>query len=32
VLPIAGGLVFSALIGIWYTSARWFFDLIGWGL
>jgi hypothetical protein len=31
VLPIAGGLLFSALLGIWYTSALWFFDLAGWG-
>jgi Family of unknown function (DUF6529) len=30
VLPIAGGVVFAALIGIWYTSAIWFFDLAGW--
>ncbi len=32
VLPIAGGLLFAALIGIWYTSALWFFDLAGWTL
>jgi hypothetical protein len=32
VLPIAGGVTFAALIGIWYTSALWFFDLAGWKL
>jgi hypothetical protein len=32
VLPIAGGLLFAALLGIWYTSALWFFDLAGWKL
>jgi hypothetical protein len=32
VLPVAGGLTFAALIGIWYTSAVWFFDLAGWKL
>jgi hypothetical protein len=30
VLPVAGGIVFATLIGIWYTSALWFFDLVGW--
>jgi hypothetical protein len=29
VLPSAGGLTFAVLIGIWYTSAYWFFDLVG---
>jgi hypothetical protein len=28
-LPIAGGLVFSAVIGIWLTSSLWFFDNFG---
>lgn len=32
VLPVAGGLLFALLLGIWYTSALWFFDLAGWGL
>jgi hypothetical protein len=30
-LPIAGGLVFAVLIGVWYTSAFWFFDQVGLG-
>jgi hypothetical protein len=29
VLPTAGGLVFTALVGVWYTSAYWFFDFVG---
>ena len=29
VLPIAGGLLFAVLIGVWYTSAVWFFRLVG---
>ena len=29
VLPVAGGLVFVVLIGVWYTSALWFFQLVG---
>ena len=29
VLPIAGGLLFAVLIGVWYTSAVWFFRLAG---
>ena len=24
-LPVAGGLVFSLLVGLWLTSALWFF-------
>ena len=28
-LPIAGGLVFPLLVGVWYTSAVWFFRLVG---
>ena len=31
-LPVAGGLVFTALVGVWYTSAVWFFRLVGVGL
>ena len=29
-LPVAGGLTFSALIGVWLTSALWFIDTNGW--
>jgi hypothetical protein len=29
VVPLAGGLTFSAVIGIWLTSSLWFFDNIG---
>lgn len=29
VLPIAGGLLFSVLIAVWYTSALWFFREVG---
>ena len=32
VLPTAGGLLFAVLIGVWYTSALWFFRLVGVGL
>jgi hypothetical protein len=28
-LPVAGGLVFTALIGLWLTSAFWFFSTVG---
>lgn len=31
-LPIAGGLLFAVLIGVWYTSAVWFFRLVGLGV
>ena len=31
-LPVAGGLVFAVLIGVWYTSAVWFFQLAGVGI
>jgi hypothetical protein len=31
VLPIAGGLLFAVLVGVWWTSARWFFDQVGVG-
>jgi len=31
-LPVAGGLVFAVLIGVWYTSAVWFFRLVGVGI
>ena len=29
VLPVAGAVVFLALIGIWFTSAYWFFSTFG---
>jgi Family of unknown function (DUF6529) len=29
VLPTAGGLLFAALVAVWYTSALWFFRLAG---
>jgi hypothetical protein len=29
VLPTAGGLLFSVLVAVWYTSAVWFFDQAG---
>jgi hypothetical protein len=29
VLPLAGGLVFTALVGLWLTSALWFFTTVG---
>ena len=32
VLPVAGGLLFAALVGVWYTSALWFFRLVGVGI
>ena len=32
VLPTAGGLLFATLIAVWYTSAVWFFRLVGIGL
>jgi hypothetical protein len=28
-LPVVGGLVFSLLVGLWLTSALWFFDKSG---
>jgi Family of unknown function (DUF6529) len=28
-LPVIGGLVFSALVGLWLTSALWFFTTVG---
>jgi hypothetical protein len=31
VLPTAGGLLFSMLAAVWYTSAVWFFHLVGIG-
>jgi hypothetical protein len=31
-LPLAGGLLFTVLLGAWYTSALWFFREIGVGL
>jgi hypothetical protein len=30
-LPIAGALLFTVLIVVWWTSARWFFDQVGIG-
>lgn len=32
VLPVAGGTLFTILIAAWYTSALWFFSLVGEGL
>jgi hypothetical protein len=32
VLPTAGSLLFATLIGVWYTSALWLFQLVGVGL
>lgn len=32
VLPTAGGILFTTLVGAWYTSALWFFRLVGVGL
>jgi Family of unknown function (DUF6529) len=32
VLPTAGGLLFATLIVVWYTSALWFFQLVGEGI
>ncbi|MGH3033047.1 MAG: DUF6529 family protein [Gaiellaceae bacterium] len=32
VLPTAGGLLFGVLIALWYTSALWFFRLVGLGI
>jgi hypothetical protein len=32
VLPTAGGLLFAALLGVWYTSALWFFRTFGLGI
>jgi hypothetical protein len=31
VLPTAGGLLFAVLLSVWYTSALWFFRLVGLG-
>jgi Family of unknown function (DUF6529) len=31
VIPTAGGLLFTTLIVVWYTSALWFFSLVGEG-
>jgi hypothetical protein len=31
VLPVTGGTLFALLIGLWYTSAVWFFRLVGLG-
>ena len=32
VLPSAGGLLFAVLLGLWYTSALWFFRTVGVGI
>jgi hypothetical protein len=32
VLPTAGGLLFAVLVSVWYTSAVWFFRLVGVGI
>ena len=32
VIPTAGGLLFTTLIAIWYTSAYWFFTTVDAGL
>jgi uncharacterized protein DUF6529 len=32
VIPTAGGLLFTTLIVLWYTSALWFFSLVGEGI
>jgi Family of unknown function (DUF6529) len=32
VLPTAGGLLFAVLMAVWYTSALWFFRLVGVGV
>jgi uncharacterized protein DUF6529 len=32
VLPTAGGLLFGVLVSVWYTSALWFFRLVGLGI
>ena len=32
VLPTAGGLLFAVLVGVWYTSAVWLFNLVGVGI
>jgi hypothetical protein len=30
-LPVAGGILFLVLLGVWWTSALWFFRLVGLG-
>jgi Family of unknown function (DUF6529) len=32
VIPTAGGFLFTSLVTVWYTSAFWFFSLVGEGL
>jgi hypothetical protein len=32
VLPLAGGVLFSILVGLWLTSAFWFFSTVGIGI
>ena len=31
-LPVAGGVLFSILLGLWHTSAFWFFSIYGVGI
>jgi len=31
-LPVAGGVLFSIILGLWLTSALWFFKTVGFGL
>ena len=31
-LPLAGGALFAVLVGVWWTSALWFFRLVGEGI
>ena len=32
VLPTAGGMLFASLLGVWWTSALWFFRTVGVGI
>jgi hypothetical protein len=32
VLPMAGGLLFSVIVAVWYTSALWLFRAVGVGI
>ena len=29
VLPVLGGVLFTAMVGLWFTSAYWFFTTFG---
>ena len=31
-LPVAGGVLFAILLGLWLTSSLWFFDNAGVGI